>query len=134
MKGYGYSIWLVPDNWKEIKKEFNMEFIPHVTLATNLPYLPYGILNEKTYKVTNFSKGEIIPKMYNVDPLNAFGYYCDIVGLYPSHKPHMTLFYAPNAINYLDTYSTIKQPPTEFYGKLRIANTNFDNPIQWDVY
>jgi len=134
MKGYGYSIWLVPDNWKEIRKEFNMDFIPHVTIATNLPYLPYGILNEKTYKVKNFSKGEIMPRMYDVDPLNAFGYYCDIVGLYLSHKPHMTLFYAPNGINYLDTFSTIKQPPSEFYGKLRIANTNFDNPIQWDVY
>ena len=134
MKGYGYSIWLVPDNWKEIKKEFNMDFIPHITIATNLPYLPYGILNDRTYKVNKFSKGQVFPKMYSVDPLNAFGYYCEIDGLYLDHQPHMTLFYAPNAINFLDTFSIIKQPPKEFYGKLKIANTNFDNPTQWNFY
>ena len=38
MKGYGYSIWLVPDNWRHIKKEFDMDFTPHITVATNLPY------------------------------------------------------------------------------------------------
>jgi hypothetical protein len=135
MKGYGYSIWLVPTNWKYIKKEFNMDFTPHVTVATNLPYLPYGILNNKNYQVKNFSKGVILPKMYNFDPLNSFGYPCEIDGLYLSHKPHMSLFYAPNKINELDTYSRIKAPPSyPIECQLRIADTTSINPIQWTVY
>ena len=132
MKGYGYSIWLVPDNWRHIKKEFSMDFIPHITIATNLPYLPYGILdNKKSYKVKNFENGTVFPKMYKVDPLNAYGYYCEIEEMYLNHKPHMTLFYAPNPITYLDTFSIVKAPPKEMNCTLAIADTNSTNPSQW---
>jgi hypothetical protein len=136
MLGYGYSIWLVPYEWKKIKEEFNMDFTPHITIATNLPYLPYGILDsKKTFKVKNFRKGEVFSKMYDVDPLNAFGYSCEIEGLYTAHTPHMTLFYAPNKINELDTYSWVKSPPRGYLEcSLRIANTTQSNPVQWVVY
>ena len=135
MIGYGYSIWLIPDDWKRIKEDFNMDFIPHVTIATNLPYLPYGILDNKTtFTVKNFKKGKIFPRMYQVDPLYAFGYPCEIVGLYPDFEPHMTLFYSPNEIKELDTFSWIKTPPLELKCKLHIANTNYINPTQWHSY
>lgn len=132
MIGYGYSIWLIPNDWKKIKEYFNMDFVPHITVATNLPYLPYGILDNKTtFTVKNFKKGEIFPRMYQVDPLHAFGYPCEIVGLYPTFKPHMSLFYSPNKIKELDTFSWIKTPPTDMKCKLYIANTNSINPTQW---
>ena len=132
MLGYGYSIWLVPYEWKKIKEEFNMDFIPHITIATNLPFLPTGILSKERFKVKNFKKGQIFPKMYDVDPFHAFGYTCEIEYLYPLHTPHMTLFYAPNPISELDTFSWIKQPPPEeLECYLYLADTTSENPIQW---
>jgi len=133
MLGYGYSLWLVPYNWKEIQKEFNIDFILHITISTNLPYIPLGVINSgKRFIVKNFKKGEIFPKMYEVDPLNGFGYPCEIEGLYPLHTPHMTLFYASNKITDLDTYSWIKTPPPkQLECTLHLADTTSHNPLQW---
>lgn len=133
MQGYGYSIWLVPINWRHIQQEFSIDFIPHITIATNLNYIPSNIFNDKTYIVNNFQEGEVFPKTYEVDPLYGFGYYCKIPGIYTIHKPHMTLYYSSNEILQIDTFSKFKKPPHELQCKLYVANTNFLNPLEWRI-
>ena len=135
MNDYRYSIWLVPHKWKEIQKEFNIDFIPHITLATNLPYLPYGILDKRPVIVKNFKKGQVFSKRNDADRLYSFGYPCDIDGIYPSHIPHLTLFYSPNPISDLDTYSWIKTQPTGHINcYMKIADTTSPNPINWKCF
>ena len=141
LKGYGYSIWLLPKNWRQLKKDLQLEFIPHVTVATNLPYLPYGILDEtKIFTVKKFERGTVFPKMYRTDPMHGFGHYCEIEGpppqLLTEHRPHFTLFYSPNPIEYLDTVSWHGLSPVsgELKCTLVIANTNSLNPRQWTLY
>jgi hypothetical protein len=132
--GYGYSIWLIPENWKQFRKEFTLDFIPHITVATNLSFVSSQILNkDKFFKVNNFSNGQIFPKMYKNDPLNGFGYNCTIEGLYTQHQPHLTLYYSPNEIKYLDTFSKLKSPPTQLICRLFIADTRSINPSEWKV-
>ena len=62
MQGYGYSIWLVPINWRHIQQEFSIDFIPHITIATNLNYIPPNIFNDKTYIINNFKKEKYFQK------------------------------------------------------------------------
>jgi hypothetical protein len=133
MSGYGYSVWLVPNNWKYIQREFSIDFIPHITIATNLKFMSPRILTNKIFKVYNFSKGTVFPRLYNKDPLHAFGYNCVIEDLFTTHKPHMSLFYSPNEITYIDTFSKLKQPPTTLDCKLYFADTNSLNPCEWNV-
>jgi hypothetical protein len=133
MPGYGYSLWLIPLNWKYIQREFSIDFIPHITIASNLPYIPPNILDNKIYTVTNFQKGQILSGSYPVDPLYGFGYPCKISQIYTTHNPHMTLFYSSNEILEIDTFSKFKEPPPDLQCRIYLVNTNFLNPLEWRV-
>lgn len=61
--------------------------------------------------------------MYEVDPLNGFGYPREIEGLYPLH---MTLFYASNKITDL---AWIKTPPP----KQLECTLTMENFMKWVV-
>jgi hypothetical protein len=132
-QGYGYSIWLVPSNWRNIKKDFSIDFLPHITVATNLPYISSKTLSKESFLVNNFSVGKVFSKMYKYEPLYAFGYECYIEDLYTSHMPHMTLFYSPNEIKYLDTFSKFKSPPQSLTCNLFVADTRSLNPSEWRI-
>lgn len=126
MTSYKFSIWLIPENWKKIKEMYKMEHIPHITVATNIESeLPYEILNNKNYKVSKFSKVTNFEKMYKHDPLNGYGFYCEINDIKTTHKPHMTLFYNKE----LDNENI--EIPLELECKLYMANTQ---SIDWKLW
>ena len=94
MKGYGYSLWLVPHNWEIIKRVYSMTHIPHITVCTNMERVDPVVLSSSSFKVYNFSYLKRFPKMYSTDPLNATGFYCAIEGICTNHPPHMSVSYS----------------------------------------
>jgi hypothetical protein len=133
MQGYGYSIWLIPINWREIKREYSLDFIPHITIQTNMPFIFSGLLTKDSFFVDNFSSGEILPKSYPQDPLHAYGYNCSIKGIFLLHQTHMTLYYSPNPIKYVDTFSKLKLPPKSLECTLYAIDTRSLNPSKWKI-
>jgi hypothetical protein len=124
MNGYGYSIWLIPNNWKEVKLSYNMNHIPHITVANNLQFIDSVVLNKNDYTVENFSNVQQFPQMYLNDPLSASGFYCEIKGISTIHKPHLSLVY--------NKYITeIYAPPEKLMCKLYVADTRSINPSEW---
>ena len=129
--GYGFSIWLVPYNWRQLKKEFNLDFIPHITLSTNHYAIP-DVPDLHNVKAFNFKKGEIFRKIYQNDPLEGYGYYCELSGVFTNHTPHMTLFYGSKISDEnMDFYSLIKTPPDILYCFATLADTTSLNPSTW---
>ena len=132
--GYGFSIWLVPYNWRHIKKEFTLDFIPHITLSTNHRTIPEIPILENI-KVGNFTKGKIFKQIYAIDPLEAYGYDCEIlsdIGINIKHVPHMTLFYGGKITDEnMDYFSLIKKPPKSILCFCTLANTISLNPASW---
>lgn len=117
--GYKFSIWLVPINWKVIKKIYKMEHIPHITVATNIDTdISSAILNNNIYTISDFSIASNFDKMYKNDPLNGYGFFCKINEIKTNHVPHMTLFY-----NKLINNINPPPPPNELKCKLYIADT-----------
>ena len=131
MTGYGYSIWLVPLQWRQIKREYNLDFIPHITLLTNINFVSSKILSKEIFTARNFQKGEVFSKVYDYDPMYSFGYSCDIEPFFTFHRPHMSIFYSSNKIAYLDTIMSMKMPPQDMQCKLYLADTRSLNPCQW---
>ena len=133
MQGYGYSIWLVPLNWRQIKQEYNLDFIPHITIQTHMPYVFSRLLSKETLIVDNFSRGQIFSKTYSTDPLYAYGYSCKIQHIFLMHEPHMTLYYSSNPIKYIDTFSKLKLPPQTLECSLYAVDTRSLNPSKWKI-
>ena len=126
MQGYGYSLWLVPVNWKEIKEKYAMNHIPHITVCTNMEKIDSKILTDEIFIVNNFSNLKKFPKMYQNDPLNASGFYCKIHGLRTTHTPHMTLAYDHN-------YNITHSPPDSFSCLLFFADTRTLDYTKWEL-
>ena len=125
IKGYGYSIWLVPLNWQDIKRVYMMSHIPHITVHTGLDWVDSSILSENTFTVYNFSRVHKFPKMYTQDPLSASGFYCSVKDLKMLHSPHMTLKYSHENINFDIA------PPETLMCKLCVADTQSLDCSQW---
>ena len=98
VKGYGYSVWYVPENFLELQTTYNITHIPHVTYQTNFDdfnsalkfyqQLPSNITIDFDTNVTLF------PQMYSSDPLRACGFYITKSPyLNPSFNPHMSTKY-----------------------------------------
>ena len=124
MQGYGYSLWLVPVNWKEIKEKYAMNHIPHITVCTNMEKIDSKILTDEIFIVKDFSNLKTFPKMYQNDPLNASGFYCKINGLRTAHTPHMTIAYNYN-------YSITHTSPDSLSCLLFFADTRSLNCEEW---
>ena len=124
MKGYGYSLWLVPHVWRDIKRIYCMSHIPHITVCTNMERTDPAILTPSVFKVYNFSYLKKFPKMYKNEPLTASGFYCEIDGISTNHTPHMSLNYSHDD---LENFA----PPDILECSLHFADTQSDNPQEW---
>lgn len=122
---YGYSIWLIPDDYEYIKKTYKMKHIPHITFSTNHRE-PQKVLDNKSYLIKLKGKFLNFPKMYAIDPLNACGFYCD-TDMKTTHDPHMSIFY--------DFVDDIDLEPLNkiFSGKLYSVDTTSNNPSNWHI-
>ena len=130
MKGYGYSIWIVPDNYDAIKREYKMNHIPHITIATN--YETSGdarraSLKYKPIATFTFLPGyHHFPNMYEQDILEACGFYCVIHDIVTRHRPHMSIYY-DNVIHDLNP------PAGTLSGSIHIADTTSLKESQWHI-
>lgn len=130
-EGYGFSIWCVPMNWKELRARYRTRHVPHVTIETLLSetkararilqYAPeYKIMFEDDVRDLSditYSEDDDVP---------AQGFYCSLQGL-RLHRGHMTLH-----------YETLLTPahaiaPVDVLGKVVIADTRSSNPGRWIV-
>lgn len=99
--GYEYSVWFVPNNYKEIQEQYGIAHIPHITLETNLSlkdafHIYHNACNKIVIKFKdNFVK---FPSFYHHDPLVYYGWYVDVLqmtGRKLNWSPHMTVQYLP---------------------------------------
>ena len=128
MKGYGFSIWLVPTNLKYLQKTYNMKHIPHVTVETNLIELPDYSFDDTQYNLINFRSFAKFEKQYTHDPLEAWGWICDVPDISISHIPHMSLIYTKEF-----TFNTTIYPPDDTLGQLYYADTTSECPANWSL-
>ena len=127
MKGYGWSIWLVP----QVRSMFRFEHIPHITYKTNLVDIPHIPTDNKHYRV-RFITRRVVPLKteYEIDPLYGAGWYCDVEELDIGHLPHMTTEYSKERI----INPVQHEPPYGYIScKLVVADTRSLNPSDWYI-
>jgi hypothetical protein len=145
-KGYGYSVWYVPNNYKELQNIYKISHIPHITLETNL------CLRDAYHIYHNASPDIIVkfqdkylkfPSFYENDPMISFGWFVDVVKMTRrklNWVPHMTLRYIPrttnnnNDNNFRDKYilsESLSAPLHDIKCKIFIADTRSNQPIEW---
>lgn len=101
--GYGYSVWYVPNNYKEMQEQYGIAHLPHITLETNLSLKDaYHIYHSACNKIiVKFRDGLVkFPSFYHHDPLVYYGWYVDVLqmaGRKLNWSPHMTVQYLPRA-------------------------------------
>lgn len=130
MKGYGYSLWAVPDCHKELAKQYGMCHIPHVTIETNSKTPLYANVGKRC--VISFKHGcHIFPSMYEHDIFqNSVGFYCELDGAQTrGHNPHMTVFYRGEDCD----VEQIKPPKGSLHATIQSADTRSEDPAQWNV-
>lgn len=102
-KGYGYSVWFVPKNYKELQEQYNIHHIPHITLETNLRLRDAFHIYHNACKemVMRFKQAPVVkfPSLYNTnDPMVYYGWNVEIIQMTRrklNWTPHMTLAYLP---------------------------------------
>lgn len=128
MIGYGFSIWYVPYDWKEIKKKYKMAHIPHITYMTNMKQIPNIEYLSSNIVANKFTAVEKFKPMYSSECLKGMGWYCK-VPLKTDHRTHMTLKY------YLDEHDLIQpdQNPIELKCFCCIADTRSRDQSKWFI-
>lgn len=125
MLGYGYSVWVIPDNYEIIKKKYKMKHIPHVTISTN-HVVPPTLKDIRPIKIKLHDEFVNFPKMYENDPLKASGFYCEID--YPTkHRPHMTVYY-----EHLENCK-IEPPKEKLEGIMYVVDTTSCDATKWKI-
>lgn len=145
-KGYGYSVWYVPENYKELQDIYKISHIPHITLETNLLLRDaYHIYHNACPDITIKFKEKYVrfPSFYDNDPLISYGWYVDVIKMTRrklNWVPHMTLKYlqrsSKNSNSNIDKsiLSDYKHPPSnEIKCKVIIADTRGNEPVHWHV-
>lgn len=144
---YGYSVWYVPTNWRDIKEKYNMTHIPHITLETNLILRDaYHIYHNACPKVLAKLKPDCVtfPQLYAHDPLQARGWYVDILqmnGRKLSWTPHMSVTYTPRNLQLcadiemepVMSHAVTIAPSETLECFVVIADTRSVHPEEWHI-
>lgn len=138
--GYGYSVWFVPNNYKEIQDKYKISHIPHITLETNLSLKDaYHIYHNACQTISVKVKPEFVkfPSFYHHDPMISYGWYVDIQHMTKrklNWTPHMTATYVPRTSKTNDANIITCQPPTEpLECFATIADTRSGLPEEWSI-
>jgi len=129
---YKHSIWYVPYNYKQLKNEFNMTHIPHITLKTMMErdecFDLFDKLVKKEFYFTLQNDLVLFPSMYEQDPMQAIGWWVE-----NSPKYHLSLRYFglenPKKIK----FTQISPPNESLQCFLAIADTSDCNPEKWKL-
>ena len=131
--GYGYSIWVVPNNYVSMMTRYNIRHIPHVTLRTNKTLEECrDIFVEDTCDVRILYPSVVFPSMYTNDPLKAVGYYVNIP-ITTELVPHMTFEYFNKTDTIRQTYTEFKDFHTTISCFTSISDTTNPDPSLWSL-
>ena len=132
--GYGYSIWVVPNNYISMMTRYNIRHIPHVTLRTNKTLEECReIYIEETHDICLLYPSVTFPSMYTNDPLRAVGYYANIPIL-TEHVPHMTFEYFPKSADIPQpTFKEFEEFNTTISCFTSISDTTNLDPSLWSL-
>lgn len=143
---YGYSVWYVPDNYRELQERYNIQHIPHVTLKTKMSFDDASNLYHSQIKIADtinieyYNKFITFPAYDKNDHLQYRGWKVNIVGMNDKFKsvnsnwnPHMTVEYTVINNNKKSQSCHMEVDPP--HGKspcfLVIADTNDVLPCNW---
>lgn len=138
--GYGYSVWFVPNNYKDIQEHYNITHIPHITLETNLSLKDaFHIYHNNTNKkiLVKFKENFVkFPSFYPHDPLMYFGWYVEVLrmsGRKLNWSPHMSVRYLPrtNTSQSVGSFQPPPMGPVECF--MTIADTRSGVPTEWHI-
>ncbi len=150
MRGYGFSVWLLPRNRGKIieimkKQGINISHIPHITIKTNFETKKQAFdfarkltptvnlvdamrdPNHKCYTYSLSGKVFWVDRSYDVDPLTAWVVTANVPKLNIPH-PHLS-------VKYMDSYTFPKSAEINISGDgdVVVADTQDSNPIKWDL-
>lgn len=126
-------MWLLPNNHQEIRTNYNMKHIPHVTLKCNLEKPDFRLAGKEAD--INFNRSFVwFPQMYKpAEGRRASGFYCSISSMGEeimlNHEPHMTVWY--DYFGPHDVYAN--SPPEDTRGKVFCADARSPNPEEWEL-
>lgn len=139
--GYGYSVWYVPKNYKELQDAYKIQHIPHITLETNLCLRDaYHIYHNASPDIVIKLQDKFVkfPSFYENDPMISYGWFVNIVRMTRrklNWVPHMTLRYLQKTTNNYNDKSILSEglcpPSNEIKCKVMIADTRSNQPIDW---
>ena len=133
IKGYGFSVWYVPNRWRELQLSHGIRHVPHVTFTTGKSLIDAQRLVKTipaTAKVLLHGTSVEFPSMYEIDPLKAFGWYATL--LEPRNLmiplPHMSIGYFVG-----ENLPEIEiLPPTDVLICHKcVADTRSNDPTDW---
>jgi hypothetical protein len=138
--GYGYSVWYVPTNYKELQTTYGITHVPHVTLETNLLLKDAFHIHKHAIKnivIEYCPKYVEFPQCYEHDPLIAFGWYVNVLelkGRKEHWKPHMSIQYFQRKDKNIIKKTIDALPPQgKFECFCVLADTRSINPFEWSI-
>ena len=150
MRGYGFSVWLLPRNRSKILQCFKNQgiiitHIPHITIKTNFETKSQAFdfaetltstvnitetkcnPTHKSYKYSLFGSLSWMDKAYEVDPLTAWALHAKVPELEISN-PHLS-------VKYMKQYMFPKSVNINISGEgdVVVADTQNDDPGKWHL-
>lgn len=123
---YGFSLWIVPDNWKYIKRVYNMTHMPHITVKTNITEVP-NVGHHTRYYIKFKRPHYKIDNCYEHVPLPTYGFYCSVTKLKLQHYAHLSTHYSDGHVPLPSTH------PPDGWGTLIVADTCDTDPSKWKL-
>jgi hypothetical protein len=133
IKGYGYSVWYVPDRWKDIQISHNIRHIPHVTVSTGKSLRVAKRLVQTIPTAADIQLyGACVefPSMYDINPLKAIGWYATFLEPCPLAipSPHMSAaYFVGDAL----PEKEIMAPTDVLVCSKCVADTRSNDPMEW---
>tara|TARA_B100001094_G_scaffold280655_1_gene291602 strand:+ start:4067 stop:4441 length:375 start_codon:yes stop_codon:yes gene_type:complete len=120
-------VWIIPHNWRNIKKQYKMDFIPHIPVSKShieVPKIQTGTFEIVFQKRSGHFK--------NHDPLKMFAFDCYVSSIGKAKFP--IYFTAIDDNSGLSLYDKMCESPINTTGYMCIANTFESNPSSWNIY
>ncbi len=150
MRGYGFSVWLLPRNRGKIieimkKQGITITHTPHITIKTNFETKKKAFAfarkltptvnlaeamrdpNHKCYTYSLSGKVFWADRSYDVDPLTAW--------VVNANVPKLNIPHAHLSVKYMDSYTFPKSAKINISGDgdVVVADTQDSNPVKWDL-
>ena len=130
---FGWSIWIIPDNYEWFREKYRIEHIPHITIQSRI-INPLSSHIGKTYKF-QFERGFHLLPVWNPKDkgFRSWAWYCKVNGLDIPHA-HMSIQYFDELDKGYDRRGRNIYPPKgEFTGTAHLVDTRSHIPSEWKI-